>query len=78
MGKEDKSLPPKDRNKQDDIKWPDEEEIRSNRLKAPALPDRRDTLEIGVYGFPPARFELIKTGRRSLGWRPTHTNQLAA
>jgi hypothetical protein len=37
-----------------------------------------DTLEIGVYGFPPARFELIKTGRRSRGWRPTHTNQLAA
>ena len=37
-----------------------------------------DTLEIGVYGFPPAKFELIKTGRRSRGWRPTHTKQLAA
>ena len=37
-----------------------------------------DTLEIGVHGFPPARFELIKTGRRSRGWRPTNANQLAA
>lgn len=38
-----------------------------------------DTLEIGVAGFPPARFELIKTGRRSRGWRPRGgTGQLAA
>ena len=37
-----------------------------------------DTLEIGVHGFPPARFELIKTGRRSRGWRPSNPNQLAA
>lgn len=36
-----------------------------------------DTLEIGVPGFPPARFELIKTGRKSRGWRPTR-DQLAA
>ena len=37
-----------------------------------------DTLEIGVYGFPPAKFELIKTGRRSRGWRPTDAGRLAA
>lgn len=30
-----------------------------------------DHLEISVPGFPPARFELIKTGRKSLGWKPT-------
>ena len=36
-----------------------------------------DLLEIGVPGFPPARFELIKTGRKSRGWRPTR-DQLAA
>ena len=29
-----------------------------------------DLLEIGVPGFPPARFELIKVGRRARGWRP--------
>ena len=29
-----------------------------------------DLLEIGVPGFPPARFELIKVGRRTRGWRP--------
>ena len=37
-----------------------------------------DTLEIGVHGFPPARFELIKTGRKSRGWKPAGLNQLAA
>ena len=36
-----------------------------------------DTLEIGVPGFPPARFELVKTGRKSRGWRPTR-DQLSA
>ena len=35
-----------------------------------------DTLEIGVPGFPPARFELVKTGRKSRGWKPTR-DQLA-
>lgn len=35
-----------------------------------------DVLEIGVPGFPPARYEFVRTGRRSRGWRPT--NQLAA
>ena len=35
-----------------------------------------DRLEISVPGFPPARFELIKTGRKSLGWRPT-SDQIA-
>jgi hypothetical protein len=35
-----------------------------------------DTLEIGVPGFPPARFELVKTGRKSRGWKPT-PDQLA-
>ena len=62
MGKEDKSLPPKDRNKQDDIKWPDEEEIRSNRLKAPALPDRRDTLEIGAKQYAILAIEATNPG----------------
>lgn len=32
-----------------------------------------DQLEIGVYGFPPARYELVKTGRKSRGWRPANT-----
>jgi len=35
-----------------------------------------DMLEIGVYGFPPARYELVRTGRKTKGWKPT--NQLAA
>ena len=29
-----------------------------------------DLLEIGVPGFPPARYELVKVGRRTRGWRP--------
>lgn len=41
-----------------------------------------DQLEIGVPGFPPARFELIKTGRKTRGWKPTKDqiapNMLAA
>ena len=40
-----------------------------------------DLLEIGVPGFPPARFELIKVGRRTRGWRPAASQsggQLAA
>lgn len=32
-----------------------------------------DQLEIGVHGFPPARYELVKTGRKSRGWRPANT-----
>ncbi|MGZ8414894.1 MAG: hypothetical protein ACXWZS_02965 [Gemmatirosa sp.] len=35
-----------------------------------------DLLEIGVHGFPPARYTLVKTGRKSRGWKPA--NQLAA
>jgi hypothetical protein len=35
-----------------------------------------DQLEIGVYGFPPARYELVKIGRKSRGWKPA--NPLAA
>ena len=30
-----------------------------------------DVLEIGVPGFPPARYELVKTGRKSRGWKPS-------
>ncbi len=37
-----------------------------------------DLLEIGVSGFPPARYELVRTGRRSRAWRPSGGNQLAA
>lgn len=29
-----------------------------------------DTLEIGVDGFPPARFERIRLPDEQLGWRP--------
>ena len=35
-----------------------------------------DTLEIGVPGFPPARYTLVRTGKRSRGWRAA--NSLAA
>ena len=37
-----------------------------------------DLLEIGVSGFPPARYELVRTGRRSRSWRPRGARQLAA
>ena len=37
-----------------------------------------DQLEIGVNGFPPARYELVRTGRRGRGWRPRGAQQLAA
>jgi hypothetical protein len=30
-----------------------------------------DVLEIGVPGFPPARYEWVRTGKRSRGWRAT-------
>ena len=36
-----------------------------------------DLLEIGVPGFPPARFELVKTGRKSRRWRPTRAHLAA-
>ena len=35
-----------------------------------------DTLEIGVHGFPPARYEYVASGRGSRAWRPA--NLLAA
>ncbi len=34
-----------------------------------------DLLEIGVPGFPPARYELIKVGRRARGWKPAKGQQ---
>jgi hypothetical protein len=38
-----------------------------------------DQLEIGVTGFPPARYELVRTGRKQRGWRPFgKAGQLAA
>lgn len=36
-----------------------------------------DTLEIGVAGFPPARYELVRLGRKTRGWKPSG-GQLAA
>ena len=35
-----------------------------------------DVLEIGVHGFPPARYEYLGTSRGGLLWRPA--GQLAA
>jgi hypothetical protein len=35
-----------------------------------------DVLEIGVPGFPPARYEFVRAGRHKRGWRPA--NPLAA
>ena len=29
-----------------------------------------DLLEIGVPGFPPARYEYVKVGRRTRAWKP--------
>ena len=37
-----------------------------------------DLLEIGVAGFPPARFEFVKVGRRARAWRPAGSDRLAA
>lgn len=45
-------------------------------LAEQASPILGDVLEIGVPGFPPARYEYVKVGRRQRAWRPS--NQLAA
>lgn len=31
-----------------------------------------DTLEIGVKGFPPARYQLVWTAQEGISWRPEH------
>jgi hypothetical protein len=31
-----------------------------------------DTLEIGVQGFPPARYQYVSLGRGAQAWRPAN------
>jgi hypothetical protein len=40
-------------------------------LAEQAGPSVGDVLEIGVPGFPPARYEYVKVGRKARAWRPT-------
>ena len=35
-----------------------------------------DTLEIGVHGFPPARYQYVSLGRGAQAWAPA--NRMAA
>ena len=39
-----------------------------------------DQREIGVTGFPPARYVMVRTGRKQRGWKPSGQggSQLAA
>ena len=46
-------------------------------LAEQAEPNVGDLLEIGVPGFPPARYEYVKVGRRQRAWKP-HGGRLAA
>jgi hypothetical protein len=39
-------------------------------LAEQAAPSVGDVLEIGVPGFPPARYEYVKVGRRTRAWKP--------
>ena len=47
-------------------------------LAEQADPNLGDVLEIGVPGFPPARYEYVKVGRKQRAWKPSGGARLAA